>query len=84
MLETPVEVILCSGGDYNDLQVLLSDESQQRASLVLRSKRIVTRTITGALIYQEIHNARPEIHVLKETGEVLESHFDAALSRSAR
>ena len=84
MLEARVEAVLGSGDDYSDLQALLSDESQQKAGLVLCSERIVTRTTTGALIYrEEIHNARPDIPVIKEAGKVLESHVPTALSRSA-
>ena len=44
--------------------------------------RVSTEGERCALL-QEIHTARPEIPVIKEAGEALESHVHAALSRSA-
>ena len=83
VLGAQVEVILGAGDEYNDLQAPLSDKFQERVRRVLCSKRIIACTTTGVSIYRDaIHNAGPEILVVEEAGEVLESHILTAISRS--
>ncbi|PHH61008.1 hypothetical protein CDD81_974 [Ophiocordyceps australis] len=50
---------------------------------VLRSKRIIGCTTTAASMYQSIiASASPDIVIVEEAGEILESHLFAALSQS--
>jgi hypothetical protein len=80
-----VEAILEAGDRYNSFQAPLSAKFQQRARQVLRSKRIIACTTTGAAIYRDaIHDAGPEILVVEEAGEVLESHVLTALSNDTQ
>ncbi|KAF9791979.1 P-loop containing nucleoside triphosphate hydrolase protein [Thelephora terrestris] len=85
ILEARTEAILDAGDDYNNRQAPISAKFQQSARKVLCSKRIIACTTTGASIYRDaIHNAGPEILVVEEAGEVLESHVLTALSQDTQ
>ena len=85
ILEDQVETILEAGDRYNSFQAPLSAKFHQSARQVLRSKRIIACTTTGAAIYRDaIHDAGPEILVVEEAGEVLESHILTALSNDTQ
>jgi len=81
ILEAQIEVVLEAGNEYNDWQAPLARKFQERARRVLLSKRIIACTTTGAANFRDtIHYVRPEIFVVEEAGEVLESHVFTALS----
>ena len=85
ILEARTEAVLDAGDEYNSLQAPISDKFQQRTRRVLRSKRIIACTTTGASIFRDaIHDAGPEILVVEEAGEVLESHVLTALSNDTQ
>ena len=85
MLGDQVETILEAGDRYNSFQAPLSAKFHQRARRVLRSRRIIACTTMGAAIYRDaIHDAGPEILVVEEAGEVLESHVLTALSNDTQ
>lgn len=83
ILEAQTEAILEAGRRYNMCQTPLNAKFQQRTRDVLRSKRIIACTTTGAAIFRSaIQYAGPEILVVEEAGEVLESHVLTALSHN--
>jgi len=85
VLESQVEAILEAGVGYNILQAPIGAKFQQSTRSVLRSKRIIACTTTGAAISRDaIQSAGPEILVVEEAGEVLESHVLTALSRDTK
>jgi hypothetical protein len=85
ILGTQIEAILEAGDIYNDFQAPLSAKFQEGTRQVLHSKRIIACTTTGASIYRDaIHNARPEVFLVEEAGEVQESHVLTALSKSTQ
>lgn len=85
ILGAQMKDILEAGDEYNDYQEPINRKFQERTRHVLRSKRIIACTTTGAAIFRDaIHDAGPEIIVIEEAGEVLECHALAALSDSTK
>ena len=85
LLEDRVEAILEAGDRFNNRQEPLSAKFQQRVRQVLCSKRIIACTTTAAAIYRDaIREAGPEILVVEEAGEVLESHVLTALNNETK
>jgi hypothetical protein len=85
LLEDRVEAILEAGDRFNNRQEPLSAKFQQRTRQVLRSKRIIACTTTAAAIYRDaIREVGPEVLVVEEAGEVLESHVLTALSNKTK
>ena len=85
ILEAQTEAILEAGDEYNDFQAPIASKFQERTRRVLCSKRIIACTTTGAAIFRDaIHYAGPEILVVEEAGEVLESHVLTALSHDTK
>jgi len=85
ILETRTEAVLEAGDEYNKYRAHLSDKFQERTRRVLSSKRIIACTTTGAANFRNaIHHAGPEILVVEEAGEVLESHVLIALSNDTQ
>jgi len=83
ILEAQTAAILEAGRKYDIFQTPLSAKFQERTRDVLRSKRIIACTTTGAAIFRSaIQYAGPEILVVEEAGEVLESHILTALSHN--
>lgn len=85
VLEAQTEAILEAGDEYNDCQAPIAHKFQDRTRRVLCSKRIIACTTTGAAIFRDaIHYATPDILVVEEAGEVLESHVLTALSHDTK
>ena len=85
MLKARAEAVLDAGDKYDSHQVPIGDKFRERTRRVLGSKRIIACTTTGASIYRDtIHDARPEILVVEEAGEVLESHVLTALGNDTQ
>lgn len=58
---------------------------RQGQTALLRGKRVLACTTTAAAMHpQVLHNAKPDIVLVEEAGEILECHVLAALSSSVR
>jgi hypothetical protein len=85
ILEDQMEAILEAGESYNDFRAPINKKFQESTRQVLLSKRIIACTTTGAATFRDaIHNARPEIIIVEEAGEVLECHVLAAICRDTK
>lgn len=72
-------------GRYNQNQEQLDDLFRQGQTKTLHSKRIIGCTTTAAAMYHKIiRNAQPDIVLVEEAGEILESHVLTALSPSVK
>ena len=66
---------------YNEAASTLGGLLRDRGPQIIRSKRIVGCTTTGAAIYvTELQAASPDVVLVEEAGEILESHVLTALS----
>ena len=71
--------------EYGECQQQLSDVWDQKNAEIIDKKRIIGCTTTAAAKYaKELLNARPEIIIVEEAGEILESHVLTALSSNAK
>jgi len=81
ILEKRIEAVLSAGDDFNEEQAPIDWKYQESSRRVISSRRIVACTTTGAAIFRDaIDCAKPEILMVEEAGEVLESHVLAALT----
>ncbi|KAK0188464.1 P-loop containing nucleoside triphosphate hydrolase protein [Armillaria mellea] len=70
---------------YNRLLDELNLKFRERDSFVLRSKRIIGCTTTAAAKYGvAIQSATPDVVLVEEAGEILESHIVTALGTAAK
>ncbi|KAI0309712.1 P-loop containing nucleoside triphosphate hydrolase protein, partial [Amylostereum chailletii] len=73
------------GRRYNEAQVALERKYSERDKVVLQSKRIIGCTTTAAAKYTEhIQAAAPDILLVEEAGEILESHVLTALAKETQ
>ena len=78
-----VEPICHAGDEYNALQDAVKVEFARPTVAILRQKRIIACTTTGAAIYSEaLEQVGPEVLLVEEAGEILESHILTALSHN--
>ena len=85
ILDTQIEAMIDAGVKYNACQEHISNGYQRKTRQILRSKRIIACTTTGAANYRDaIRSAEPEILVVEEAGEVLECHVLTALSYNTK
>jgi hypothetical protein len=71
--------------EYNNRQRMLHREFNASAATILKTKRIIGCTTTGAAKYfEEIHAAAPQVLLVEEAGEILESHILTALGAETR
>lgn len=85
ILRAQIDDILEAGDEYNACQEPISYKFKQSSRQVLRSRRVIACTTTGAAIYRDaIQSAEPEIIVVEEAGEVLECHVLAALGKDCK
>ncbi|KAI6157079.1 P-loop containing nucleoside triphosphate hydrolase protein [Pisolithus tinctorius] len=83
ILKQVVEDFCAAGEQYNYYQDDLSRKFGQSLVEQLRTKRIIGCTTTGAAKFAEdIRAASPNVLLVEEAGEILESHVVTALSRS--
>ena len=81
MLREVVQELYDLGKRYNDMQAELDRMFSARDLGVLMSKRIIACTTTGAAKYTEIlHEVGPDVLLVEEAGEILESHVLTALA----
>lgn len=70
---------------YNEAQTELDAKFDQTVGRVLASRRIIGCTTTAAAKYREqITAASPDLLLVEEAGEILESHILTALSQSVQ
>jgi hypothetical protein len=75
LLEESIQELSVNTNEYNRCQQRLQCEFSSDTSSVLRSKRIVGCTTTAAAKYrEEIQTFNPNILLVEEAGEILESH----------
>ncbi|KAJ7227185.1 P-loop containing nucleoside triphosphate hydrolase protein [Mycena pura] len=78
-----VEEISRIGKAFNECQNEIDRVFRQRDVSILQSKQIIGCTTTGAAKYtMDIQAASPEVLIVEEAGEILESHVITALGRS--
>lgn len=70
---------------YDASQSQLKKMLDEHKAEILRSKRIVACTTTGAAMYAELlQNAGPEVVLVEEAGEILESHVLTAMTPTTK
>jgi len=85
ILKEQVENIYKISKDYNSLIDQLMREMNASVTAILKSKRIIGCTTTGAAKYSnEIQAASPNILLVEEAGEILESHILTALGAETK
>lgn len=74
---------LCNvGSDYNDAQDELARRFGESTVTLLKQKRIIGCTTTGAAKYAEdLAAVSPDVLLVEEAGEILESHILTALGK---
>ncbi|KAJ7650277.1 P-loop containing nucleoside triphosphate hydrolase protein [Roridomyces roridus] len=83
--EDQVAQIIKTGSAYNECQKELDRLFNQDKVSVLRSKRIIGCTTTAAAKYtKDIQAASPNVLIVEEAGEILESHVITALGRDTQ
>ncbi|KAF8065342.1 P-loop containing nucleoside triphosphate hydrolase protein [Lyophyllum atratum] len=80
-----VEGLSAMVSQYNTAIEELLDTFKEKDAFVLRSKRIIGCTTTAAAMYTgSIRKAAPDVVLVEEAGEILESHVITALGRAAK
>jgi hypothetical protein len=78
-----VDDISSIGHDYNNCQMQLTWKNNEALVATLKAKRIVACTTTGAAKFtEELRTAAPDVVLMEEAGEILESHILTALSEN--
>ncbi|KAK6992252.1 P-loop containing nucleoside triphosphate hydrolase protein [Favolaschia claudopus] len=79
------ETITDTGTSFNDCQSSISQIFADRDLSILRSKGIIGCTTTAAAKYSnELRGASPEVLLVEEAGEILESHIITALTPATK
>ncbi|KAJ6619752.1 P-loop containing nucleoside triphosphate hydrolase protein [Mycena sp. CBHHK59/15] len=80
-----VEEILRIGKAYNECQSEIDSRFGQKDASILQSKQIIGCTTTAAAKYtKDIQSASPQVLIVEEAGEILESHVITALGRETQ
>ncbi|KAG2151640.1 P-loop containing nucleoside triphosphate hydrolase protein [Suillus bovinus] len=78
-----VEDIGTVGRDYNNCQIDLTRKFGESLVATLKEKRIIACTTTGAAKFTEdLRTAAPDVVLVEEAGEILESHILTALGEN--
>jgi hypothetical protein len=78
-----VDDISSIGHDYNNCQMQLTWKNNEALVATLKAKRIVACTTTGAAKFtEELRTAAPDVVLVEEAGEILESHILTALGEN--
>ncbi|OJA15475.1 hypothetical protein AZE42_06349 [Rhizopogon vesiculosus] len=73
------------GREYNNCQMQLTQKNGESLVTTLKSKRIVACTTTGAAKFtEELRTAAPDVLLVEEAGEILESHILTAIGENTR
>jgi hypothetical protein len=85
LLKEQAERISALGTTYNEAHVQLSRKYDERNHEIVRSRRIIACTTTAAAMYrEEINAAAPDVVIVEEACEILESHVITALSENTK
>ena len=85
VLKDLIERFCTTGDAYNGYQRQLDRKYGENDAAVLRSKRIIGCTTTGAAKYRnDIDAARPGVLLVEEAGEILESHILTSLGAETK
>ncbi|KAL4063837.1 P-loop containing nucleoside triphosphate hydrolase protein [Scleroderma citrinum] len=85
MIEERAEAICAAGRGFNDCQDTLARTFGEGVVAQLRRKRIIGCTTTGAAKYvNDITAVSPDVLLVEEAGEILESHIVTALGTSIK
>ena len=80
-----VETLCKTASQYNQVVDELEQKFKEKDGYILQSKRIIGCTTTGAAKYtRNIHEAAPDVVLVEEAGEILESHVITALGHAAK
>ncbi|KAI9573103.1 hypothetical protein HD554DRAFT_1141974 [Boletus coccyginus] len=83
LITDKLELISDSGRSYNTLQDKIKQQFASATVATLQQKRIIACTTTGAAIYADaLQQVGPEVLLVEEAGEILESHILTALSHN--
>ena len=83
LLTEKLELICNAGRSYNVLQDAIKQQFARATVATLRQKRIIACTTTGAAIYADaLERVGPQVLLVEEAGEILESHILTALSHN--
>ncbi|KAG1725642.1 uncharacterized protein EDB91DRAFT_86848 [Suillus paluster] len=81
--KTILEEICTLGKNYNECRDQLTREFREGMVTTLMGKRIIGCTTTGAAKFaQDIRGAKPDVLLIEEAGEILESHVLTAMGES--
>ena len=70
---------------YEECQNRLNDMFNERNAQLIKSKRIVACTTTAAAMYsRDLQTSSPEIVLVEEAGEIMESHILTAMGPNTR
>ncbi|KAF4631358.1 hypothetical protein G7Y89_g6771 [Cudoniella acicularis] len=85
MIQDRVEAVQAITQKLDDIQERLDDLYNEDKVRILQSKRIIGCTTTAAAMYNKmIRAAKPDIVLVEEAGEILESHILTALAPTVR
>ncbi|KAF8065345.1 P-loop containing nucleoside triphosphate hydrolase protein [Lyophyllum atratum] len=80
-----VEELYQTAALYNKAVGEKDRKFKEKDGYILKSKRIIGCTTTAAAMHtQSIHEAAPDVVLVEEAGEILESHVVTALGRGAK
>ena len=80
-----VEALCKTASRYNEIVDELDRKFKEKDGYILKSKRIIGCTTTAAAKYtRKIHEAAPDVILVEEAGEILESHVITALGHAAK
>ena len=83
LITDELELICVSGKSYNTLQDKIKQQFASATVATLQQKRIIACTTTGAAIYADtLERVGPQVLLVEEAGEILESHILTALSHN--
>lgn len=85
ILKDQVETIQGAAQQFDSYQCQLDAKFEEKDGKVLATKRIIGCTTTAAAKYRDhINAASPDVLLVEEAGEILESHVLTALAASVR
>ncbi|KAK8202413.1 P-loop containing nucleoside triphosphate hydrolase protein [Phyllosticta capitalensis] len=85
LIAEAITTIVQTVKSYDTSQSRLKKAIDEQKAELLRSKRIVACTTTGAAMHAELlQNASPELVLVEEAGEILESHVLTALTPATK
>ena len=80
-----VEELCKTASRYNEIVNELDRKFKEKDGYILKSKRIIGCTTTAAAKYtRKIHEAAPDVVLVEEAGEILESHVITSLGHAAK